>query len=511
MVKGNISVIKQGNPTDNYAICIIGTGDKDHANLDFQRLDSISLKSVASIFGPESMMYQFALMYQEMDPRRKLIVNAYYLPTPSYATWTAPVFTVNVAASVTTTKETILTLYPYDGVRYKVQITLKPGATTASISQAIQDYMDDNLDMTNFPFNITTQTGKLIFTAKQKGTVFNDSTFYIKTTNSEVVTSLEYVAGTGSIQPTDVIADISNTIGLKYRLYLATPEINLTQFETKLQSWQNYNRDDKRGMLQSYQVDTLQNLIALASDKNYEFRVIYGFNKVPDAVTYCKGSHLSAHPFLFNAFRALYFGLRYTNGADCSQYNATTAVGDKSNVSIADQGNATDRFFIIKDFIWDYLAGEQQLLIDNGITAFTNNRIGNLAFDDEVTTYLYDLEGNKDMTYHFREGYESVTSFLSYCFMYINNNTKEWRLSESTKGDYLYLWSYAYSVCSGGKLDPIEKRSYLYVTPNSLEAFKDLLNESYVADMNLGTVLTNTVGVILSQLREWFMFIRFTK
>jgi hypothetical protein len=228
-----------------------------------------------------------------------------------------------------------------------------------------------------------------------------------------------------------------------------------------------------------------------------------------------KGSHLFTALPIFAAFKAATYSLLYTDSADYTKINGTIGLGDKSNVSIGQQGLSFSKWDIEIGHEWlrNTEANEIQILEDNGVTCYSNNRVGNLKFGDDVTIYTVDAEGNPDLVFHFVEAEESVSSFLTYTWNRVGTEMAYKRMrAGAMKAEFVILMSSIYNVCSGIEIDMNDNRSYEWLDASGSGQFLRECSATYQENFLTGHVDMGIITTtILSQLRSIFLVFKFRK
>lgn len=499
MVQVNITTTKEGQNNTDYSVRFVGTAEHEKNLTEIVHIPTVKTKKqVYEVAGERSFLYNMYLNYLEEDPNFDCQVSVDVLPTPQNATAT----TIEVAFDGTATTDITLDFGFFD-TKHNLNISLPSGTTATQLAEAL---ITEAKKWDDLPFDVTeyvSDAKKIVFTSRVYGSAGAVTPVKAIVNGTGLTAEITITAGTNSASADDLI-DYINSKEIKSRLYVFEDGIKTDNFVEELKDWQDLKDSDKRGRMFQVKIDTMENLIADALALNESSQTILGLKKVTKDGYKC--GHIFEQPCCFAAVIAGVLNMLYTKGTDCSKISTIMATGDPSNVSRPLAGIVLDQYTIIEGEEWlkNKEGNEIELLQDSGVSAFSVNRIGNLVIQDMVTTYTTDKEGNLDHNFHWMCFDECVSSFYSYIFNRQKKTMAHKRLEAGiTKADFISDCQSAYKVCSGKENDFDSNRSYLFVDPEGINDFLDVIRNSYVQDFAEGEIRATLIKTaIYSQLRK---------
>jgi len=495
MPKVLISTLTQGQYDLGYKTLMIGSATTGSSVTTGELVTNIrSASALATAIGNDNFLYNMARKYWLADPNYETQLDYIFLAEEGGATAT----TITTAVSGSATADGSVTLVVGER-EWTVTVAISNGDAATDV---VDDFVTALNALSYFPFTASNATGTLTLTSNVKGGI---GQVPVKLTGSAAgITFGALTNNAGSTPPlaTGIKTILDGVIGAKYDMIIVEDEVVLTPIISMLDTYITINNENKSGALVIPLVDTYANLLTAQTSYNKRNIPIFGLKTITDTSTEINSNHVFATPCLFLGYWAGVLAVCLTDDADCSSFlgGANIVTGTPSNRSIPFADIVTTKYYTTDAQGWTQT--EIDGLETGGITAFYNNKAGNLVINNLVSTYLTNGDGNPDSTYHFFNDWLSSDFANGYMFEAAKAQKHQRLESETANGKMIALFAGWYDTLSNVEEDSSGNR-YSILDSGGKSDFMDSVRNTMTIDFSLGRVtVSRAVETLLAQFRE---------
>ena len=499
MPKVLITTLTQGQFDLGYKTLFIGSATTGSSVTTGELVTNLrSASSLSDEIGDDNFLYNMARKYWLADDRLETQLDYIFLAEEGGATAT----TITSAFSGAASEDGSLTLV----VGERDWTVTIPILNLDAATDIVDDFVTALNALSNFPFTASNATSTLTLTSNVKGGIGQVPIKITGIVAGLTVGALTVSAGTTPPLATGIKAILDGVIGAKYDMIVVEDEVVLTPIISMLDTYIVLDNENKSGALIIPAVDTLANLLTLQTSYNKRNIPICGLKAITDTDTEKNSNHIFATRCLHDAYWAGVYAVCLTDNADCSEFlgGAGIVSGTPSNRSIPFADIVTTQYNVTDGQGWTQT--ELNSLEAGGITAFYNNKAGNLVINGVVSTYLTDTDGNPDSTYHFFNDWLGSDFANGYMFAAAKAQTHQRLDSETANGKLTALFSGWYDTLSFVSEDDSGNR-YRILDTGGKQDFMDSIRNTMTIDYSLGRVtVARAIETLLSQFRELRLF-----
>lgn len=314
---------------------------------------------------------------------------------------------------------------------HKYTVGIVKGENPSAVATKLKNLI--NAD-TKAPFSATTNSGEVLLTFANKGTIGNNTTIYFEG-NVEGVT-VELTAFSGGVTNPAVDEELLGLVSnVRYNEIVSPIEYGIDKIVTLLDGRFNTNNKILDGALYVAKVDTLANhKVALAglNSQNLNYECI----KLVNADAY-KGASIPELTYIKAIYNATLKALRISEDSQLS----AVVIGQYPQDLMGGVHNNSLPFFntscpflhpIMPEYHW--IAEEIKELNDKGGSVWDNNAEDNgLVMGEQLSTYKTDNAGNEDITWKFMNYRDTGSAIREYRFKNFKKDFAQSRMDDDTE------------------------------------------------------------------------------
>lgn len=412
--------------------------------------------------------------------------------------------TGTVAFSGTATAAGTITIYT-DSIRNgKYELTVAVGDTAADLGAAFETAVGANADS---PVTASDTTGTVTLTAVNKGTQGNTIGLKSDLGNTAGISVTLTAFASGATDPSlsslfDPIAD------KRYSTIVYPYEWGVSTLSDETEARFNVDNKIQDGLGLVCETDTYANINTSADSYNQKTLAYIG-NKIVDDADH-RGGAIFESPIVIASYIAALRELRMTTGANVASITTNNqTIGGLFFGAIPYHNTPVTLLPVIEtgDDFTDLEAAE---LESSGVWLLRNNP-GNTAIisNEAVTTYKTNTSGQVDATYEYVNYLDTLSLIREYVFNRIKADLSQHILTTgsliagrpmiNSEGFVALMMGY-YDVLSGTN----GNNNYVLLRAGESEkdAFKQAIEDSIVVTLPTGTITTESIANIVTQVRD---------
>ncbi len=419
----NIIPATQDTPTEAQKVLVVGqmlTGTATAGQVERNVGDS-NLE-INALFGQRSHVAGIVRRFKGINTLTQLDV----LPLVDAGSAVKATSTITFTGSPTENGRLFISFGSQNDHRYAIDLTT--GQTPTEIGSAVTALFSVDMDS---PFVVTNTAGVVTATASNGGTLGNEFAVRVEGSVSGVTVAIVGWAN-GATDPS--LTAILDAIGSeRYQTVLWPSNYDLTVIESLLNNRFNASNDVLDGVVCQVKQDTLNNLKTFAN-QNSQSVWITGYKNINEDSR--KGNFFFEMPDIMAAVKCALRSLRLTSGSNLTQYLTTVAPADQFG---GDELASLPYFNTLLPDVTVPLAADEWSFEDQdeletaGVSVDgPNQAYNNAILGEQVTTYLTDVAGNSDDSYHFLNTVDTASKVREY---FVVNAKRKYAQARLTDGD----------------------------------------------------------------------------
>lgn len=380
-----------------------------------------------TLFGAKSQLAQGLRAARLLNPT--VVFDAIALPDPTGSPASATA-TITFAGTAAAAGSLVFSISSQRNHSYTVPVII--GDTAATLGTKLETLIQAD---SRVPVTAVDASGTITLTSSNMGVEANDTPLaYSGNVAGITVTLTGFASGAGTIDTSNVSDLIADQ---RYQTIVAPYEAGTTFLRDILDPRFNTNNDILDGVGITTKVDTQANLITVGEALNSQSLVVIG-EKDEDTST-LKGAAIIEQPFVRSCMLAAIRSLRFTDGADISQFvlgagGPRDTFGGPALASLP-YFNTSLPQLDVPSVGRGFTKTQVEQLLDAGISVSGANRARNgVIMGEVVTTYKTDAAGNPDLSFKFLNYVDTSSQAREYMW---NNMKAAFAQSRLTTGDVL--------------------------------------------------------------------------